>query len=107
MPDNRTTENESNHPVLDEENWEIALEPYKGNPGSALSLGMNLMILRAYLSVAPVKIRESIEALDSAMEVLYPYTEFHLVSFDLFVRLASGKLSFEEEQILNALGIKF
>ena len=107
MPDNRNTENESNHPVLDEEAWEIAFEPYDGNPGAALSLGMNLMIMKAYLAVAPLKIQDVIDGLDSAMGVLYPYTEFHEVSYDLFVRLASGKLTREEEQILDALGVKF
>ena len=65
------------------------------------------MILKAYLAVAPLKIQESIEALDCAMEVLYPFTEFHEVSYDLFVRLASGKLTRDEEQILDALGVKF
>ena len=31
---------------------------------------------------------------------------FHDASFDLFIRLTEGKLSREEEQMLNALGIK-
>ena len=93
--------------ALDTESWEIALEPYKVHPGAALTLGFNLMILRRYLAVAPLKIREANEGLDVAMEVLFPHTEFHEVSYDLFVRLAEGKLTFEEEQILNALGVKF
>src|SRR5215208_7326062 len=100
MQNNANTENESNHPVLDDESWEIACEPYDGKPGAALSLGFNLMIMQAYLAVAPLKIQEVIEGLDSAMEVLFPYTEFHKVSYDLFVRLAAGKLTREEEQIL-------
>ena len=39
------------------------------------------------------------------MEVLFGYSEFREASFDLFIRLTEGKLSVEEEQILNALGI--
>jgi hypothetical protein len=107
MQDDPNTPNKSEHPVLDREGWEIALEPYEGNPGAALSLGFNLMIMQAYLAVAPLKIQEVIAGLDCGMEVLFPYTEFHEVSYDLFVRLAQGKLTRDEEQILDALGVKF
>jgi hypothetical protein len=41
----------------------------------------------------PLKISESVEALDCALEVLFPFTEFHDVSFDLFVRVAEGRLT--------------
>jgi len=41
------------------------------------------------------------------VEVLFPYTDFHSTSFDLFVRLTEGKLTPDEEQMLNALGIEF
>ena len=92
---------------LDPEDWILAFAPYDGEPGAALSLGVNLMILRAYLSVMPLKISESVEALDRAMEVLFPFTEFHELSYDLFVRFADGKLTTEEEGILTALGVKF
>jgi hypothetical protein len=47
------------------------------------------------------------EALDQAMEALFPYTEFHDISFGLFLRFTEGKLTYDEEQMLNALGIKF
>jgi hypothetical protein len=105
MQDNPNTENER-YP-LDTEDWILAFAPYDGNPRAALSLGVNLMILRAYLAVMPLKISESVEAIDRAMEVLFPHTEFHDMSFDLFVRLADGKLTLEEEEILTALGVKF
>lgn len=47
------------------------------------------------------------ETLDLAMEVLFPYTDFHKAPFDLFLKFTDGKLTFEEEQMLNALGVKF
>ena len=47
------------------------------------------------------------EALDDAMTVLFALTEFHDVSFNLFLKFSEGKLSFEEEQMLRALGVKF
>jgi hypothetical protein len=46
------------------------------------------------------KSRPVIEALDLAMEVLFPYTSFYAASFDLFIRLTEGRLTFEEEQML-------
>jgi hypothetical protein len=39
MPDNRNTENNTEHPWLDAEDWEIALQPYAGDPDAALILG--------------------------------------------------------------------
>lgn len=39
MPDNRNTDNPSEHLPLDIEDWEIALEPYEGNPGSRVAHG--------------------------------------------------------------------
>lgn len=92
---------------LNTEDLEIALEPYKDNPGAALSLGFNLMILRSYLSVEPLKIEDAIKGIDLALEVLFPHTEFHIVSFDYFLKVIEGKLTVEQEQTLKALGIKF
>ncbi len=72
MPDNQTDEPEP----LDYEDWEIALEPYKRNLGAALMLGFNLMVLKSYLAVEPLKIQEAIEGIDRAVEVLFPLTQF-------------------------------
>lgn len=105
MPANDNTHIESF--PLDAEDWEIAFEVYEGNPGAALSLGFNLMVLKAYLAVEPIRLEEVIESIDQAMEVLFPFTQFHEVSYLLFRRLAEGKLTREEEKILEALGVKF
>ena len=47
------------------------------------------------------------EALDMAMQMLFPYTDFHKASFDLFLKYTDAGLTFQEEQMLNALGVKF
>jgi len=39
------------------------------------------------------------------MEVLFPLTDFHKASFDLFLKFADGELTFEEDQMLRALGV--
>jgi hypothetical protein len=105
MPDNPNT-NYENAP-LDTEDWEIAFAPYAQYPSAALTLAANLMILKAFLAIKPPMMQEAIEGLDRAMEVLFPFTEFHEVSYVLFRRLAEGKLTLEDEQILKSLGIKF
>lgn len=99
--------NQTEHLLIDSEDWQLAFEPYKLNPGAALRLGFNVAILRKYFDGQLIKSRPVMEALDLAMEVLFPYTSFHDASFDLFIRLTEGKLTFEEEQMLNALGVKF
>lgn len=91
---------------LDRDDWEFAFEPYEGNPRAALLLGFNVAVLRAYLDAQTIKCRKVIEVLDLALEVLFPLTEFHKASFELFLKYMDGKLTFDEEQMLNALGIK-
>ena len=93
--------------ALDAEDWEIAFEPYQGNHSAAITLGFNLMILKGYLAVEPLNIEAVIEGLEQAMAELFPFTQFHEVSYLLFRRLAEGKLSRDEEKILEALGVKF
>jgi hypothetical protein len=107
MPEYDNTDNQTQHPLMDREDWELAFEPYEGHPGAALRCGFNVAILRTSLDAQMFKSRPVIEALDLAMEVLFPFTSFHQASFDLFIRLTEGKLTVEEEQMLNALGIKF
>jgi len=45
------------------------------------------------------------EALDAAMEVLFPHTDFHKASFDLFLKYADNELTFQEEEMLKAQGV--
>jgi len=44
---------------------------------------------------------------DEAMTVLFRYTEFHDVGFNLFLKFSESKLSYEEEEMLKALGVRF
>ena len=105
MPDNRNKEHEN--PPLDPESWELAFEAYKGNTNAALNMGFNLMVLLAYLKVEPLKIQEAIEGIEHGLEALYPYTQFHDVCHDMYIKVIGGELTLEEEEILKKLGIKF
>ena len=108
MQNDPNTDHTQTHEIdLDREDWEAAFEPLEKNSFAVLKLGFNFAIMRKYLDTQLFKPRPVMEALDEALEVLFPYTEFHDVSFSLFVRWAEGKLTFEEEQMLRTLGVKF
>jgi hypothetical protein len=107
--DNQTDDTGSNTPYfeIDREEWEIAFEAFKGTGYTAIRMGMNLRMLYKYLDAQLFKPQPVMEALDLAMEVLYPLTEFHKATFDLFIKYADCELTFQEEQMLRALGVKF
>lgn len=106
MPEYDNTDNPIDH-ALDYEGWEIAFEAYEHYPLEALMLGTRVMMIKAFLLAEPPKIAEVIEGLDKAMEVLFNRSEFHRVAYEMFRKVAGGKLSFEEEEILKSLGLKF
>ena len=93
-------------PLVERDLWEQAFEPFEGEHYAALRLGFNFAMLRNYFESQLIKPQAVMESLDLAMEVLFGYSEFHDASFNLFIRLTEGKLTREEEQMLNALGIK-
>ena len=106
MPVNRSTDNPIEHP-LDYESWEIAFAAYEHYPVDALMLGLNLMVLKAYLLIEPPKLAEAIEGIVRAVEVLFKHSEFHEVAYKMFLKVSGGKLTLEEEEILKSLGLKF
>ena len=107
MQNNRNTQDISEHAGIDTEDWEIAFEPYEGQPGPALTLGFNLTVLKSFIAVEPPKLQEAIDSLDWAMEVLFHHTEFHEIAYGLFHRLIKGQMTPEEEELLRSLGLKF
>ena len=106
MQDNPNTDNVIEHPAVDADDWEIALEPYGCFPTAALVLSVNFTVLRSHLD-DPDNIQEAIEEIDRALDALYLHTHFHKLSYILFRRFADGTLSFEEQQILKSLGMSF
>ena len=103
MPFNPNTES----PLLDTEDWEIALQPYEANPDAAHTLSVNLAMLKTHIASEPPSIEEAIQEIDRALEVLFLFSTFHGVSYLLFRQFAEGKLSFEQQTMLKTLGIKF
>lgn len=92
-------------PLLDTEDWEIAFRSFSHDHSAALVLGYNLVILKSYLVADPLLVEEAIWSLDHALEALFQHTQFHDVSYALFVKKAGGQLTQEEEEMLEALGV--
>jgi len=107
MQNDANTGNYTEHLLMDEEDWALAFEPYEDRPRDALTLGCKLGMLRAYLKAQTIQCRHAIKALDLALEVLFPLTSFHDASFGLFIKYTDIGLTFEEEQMARALGVKF
>ena len=105
MSDNPNKQHEN--PPLDAESWELAFEAYKGHTDAALNMGYNLVVLMSYLKVEPLLIEEALEGLARAIEALYPYTQFHDVCHDMYLKVIGGELTLEEEEVLKKLGLKF
>jgi hypothetical protein len=103
MPDNpNTDENESPYP--DEEDWQIAFEPFQGHPYAALQLGFHLIELKKLINA--LNTREALAALDRAIDRLYEHSDFRSVSRDLFLIAIQGNLTTDKEDALRYLGIK-
>ena len=90
---------------LDCGDWALAFQPLKGDAFAAKRMGFNLRMIHNYLDAQLFKPRPVMEALDLAMKVLFPYTDFHKASFELFLKYADSELTFEEEEMLRALGV--
>ena len=107
MSDNPTTKKPTEQPPLDVEDWELAFAAYLGDTNAALNMGFNLMAIKSHLSCDPPKVDEVLEGIDHAIEALYPYTQFHHVCHDMYMKVVGGDLTREEEDMLKQLGLKF
>jgi hypothetical protein len=107
-PSTDKTDTGTNTPFFEMDcgDWELAFEPLKADPYAAIRMGFNIRMIYKYLDAQLFKPRPVMEALDLAMEVLFPFTEFHKTSLELFLKFTDGELTFEEEQMLNALGVR-
>ena len=75
--------------------------------GSSLTGGFpNSFVLDTFVGSSAIVIElNGLVGLDHAFEALFQHTQFHEVSYALFVKLAGGELTQEEEQMLEALGV--
>src|SRR5689334_14613102 len=105
-PNTENTDNQTDPFEMDRSDFELAFEPLEKNTYAVLKLGFIFALMRKQLDAQLFKPRPVMDALELAMEVLFPLTQFHDASFNLFLKYSEGQLIVEEEQILNALGVK-
>ena len=92
--------------MLDPEQWKIVLEVYAGHHVAALNLGYQLIEIKRSLKRGQKGIRDAIDALDLAVEALYPHTDFYKTGRTFFQQTIEGKLKPEQEETLRKLGVK-
>jgi hypothetical protein len=105
-PNTDNTDDQIEEPTLDCGDWKLAFEAFEGHPYAASRMGFNIRWLRKRLDAQLFKPQSVMDSFDVAMEVLFPYTEFHETSFELFLKFTDAELTYEEEKMLKALGVK-
>ena len=103
MPDNVNTDAEISY--LDDEDWQIAFEPYEGKPQAALTLGFHFTELKRLID--GLMKHQALAAIDRAIDHLYEHSDFRSVSREMFLTAIEGKLTTDKEEALRHLGVKF
>jgi hypothetical protein len=102
MQEDAITDAENSY--LDAEDWQIALEPYEGEPQAALALGINLIELKRRITA--LNMHDALDAIDVAIDCLYNHSDFHTVGRGLFETAVKGKLTTDKESLLRQLGVE-
>ena len=103
MPDNPITSIESETPYPDDEEWQVAFEPFQGHPQAALQLGFHLTALKGHIE--GLRKTQALETLDCAIDRLYEHSDFRSVSRELFRVAITGELTTDKEEALRYLGV--
>jgi hypothetical protein len=104
MQNNATTDTENDSAYVDSEDWQIAFEPYEGEPQAALTLGFLLTDLKR--CIRDLDMHEALTEIDGAIECLYEHSDFRSISLELFQTAIGGKLATDKEALLRQLGMK-
>ena len=104
MQTNAITDSENDSPGLNEEDWQIALEPYAGHPLDALSLGFRLAVLKQ--QILDLKMPEALAGLDQGIECLFEHSEFRSAGRELFSIAIEGRLTAGQLDVLHQVGIR-
>ena len=96
MQNNANTEDTNNtddlipRPAVERDEWELAFEPLEGDY-AAIRMGFNITMLKRHLDAQLFKPRPVMDALDLAMEVLFPLTPFHSALFRFVHQVHGGQ----------------
>ena len=104
MQNNPSTDSENESPYLDDEDWQIAFEPYEGHPQAALTLGFHLTELKRQID--GLRMHDALGAIDIAIDCLFEHSDFRSVGREMFLTAIQGKLTTDREELLRQLGIR-
>jgi hypothetical protein len=104
MQEDPITDNETENIYPDPVDWQIAFEPYEGNPEAALTLGYRLTELKQL--IRELDMHEALQEIEVALDCLYEHSDFRSISRELFGTAIQGKLTTDKETLLRQLGLR-
>ena len=97
---------DSESPLPDSEDWQIALEPYFSHPETALGLARQFATIRQRLKAKPPDVLQALDSLDLAVEALFEHTRFQSGAFELYETVIEGRATRADETLAESLGVK-
>ena len=108
MPEDPNTDNEENEGApVDVEAWENALKPYGAYPEAAYDLARYLTAIKRHLRAKPPEVSTAAKELSEVCDILFPFTQFHEVGYDLYRIAISGRATRAQENLMESLGIRY
>ena len=107
MQNNPNTDNEDESAPVDAEAWEIAFKPYACCPDAAYDLARYLTAIKKHLRTKPPEVSAAASELSEACDILFPFTQFHEVGYDLYRVAIAGRATRAQEDLMDSLGIRY
>ena len=97
MHDNPNTDNPSETPYPDSEDWQVVFQAYAAFPILAFILAQYCDVLKGLIQSGPQGAIEAIASLDLAIESLQPHTKFRDAGRAAYLLAVAGKLRPDQE----------
>jgi hypothetical protein len=104
MQEDPITDTDTGTLRLDPVDWQIAFEPYEGEPEAALTLGYRLTELKQ--CIRDLDMHEALQEIELALDCLYEHSDFHSISREMFGTAIAGRLTTDKEELLRKLGVR-
>jgi hypothetical protein len=93
MPDNPNTDNPSETPYPDSEDWQVVFQAYATFPVLAFILAQYFDCLKGLVQRGPQGALEAVATFDLAIAALQPHTKYRDADRDTYHLAVTGKLS--------------
>jgi hypothetical protein len=97
MPDNPSTDNPSEDPYPDAEDWQVVFQAYADFPVLAFILAQHFDCLKELIRRGPQGAIEAIATLGQAIESLQRHTKFRDAEHAIYLLAVAGKLRPDRE----------